>query len=294
MDNQAKNREMQALISLVDEPDRLVFKDIAERIHSFGPEAIPLLEKEWEQTLNPAIQKRIENLIHSIQFEEVSGAFRHWVEGGCKDLFEGWMILVRFQYPQVNEEDLHYEINQIRKDIWLEINENLTALEQVKVFNHVFYDIHGFSGDTETYHAPENSFLNKVLHSRKGNPLSLSLIYLMLAQSLDLPVFGVNLPEHFVLAYTGNTFDPQTMETGKQSVLFYINAFSRGAVFSRKDVEDFVRQLKLESHPGYYEPCNNRDMIKRMLNNLVIAFEKAGSAQKAREMDQLRKILNGD
>ena len=292
MDNQAKNREMQALISLVDEPDRLIFKDIAERIHSFGPEAIPLLEREWEQTLNPAIQKRIENLIRSIQFEDVCAAFRYWVEGGCKDLFEGWMILVRFQYPQVNEEDLHYEINQIRKDIWLEINENLTALEQVKVFNHVFYDIHGFSGDTETYHAPENSFINKVLHSRKGNPLSLSLIYLMLAQSLDMPVFGVNLPEHFILAYTGNTFDPQTMETGKQSVLFYINAFSRGAVFSRKDVEDFVRQLKLESHSGYYEPCNNRDMIKRMLNNLVIAYEKAGAAQKAREMDQLRKILN--
>lgn len=293
MDSDTKIREMQALISLVDEPDQIIYNDIAKRIYSFGQDAVPLLEQAWENNLDPGIQNRIETIIHSIQFEEVVSEFTHWVDSGCINLIDGWILITRYQYPFLNESELHYEISQVRKDIWLEINENLTALEQIKVFNHVFYDLHGFKGDIETYHSPENSFLNKVLQSRKGNPLSLSIIYLSLAQSLDLPVFGVNLPEHFVLAYTGNTFDPDTMMMDRQTVLFYINAFSKGAVFSRKDVEDFLKQLNLEAHPSFFEPCSNRDIMQRMLNNLIISFQKEEATDKVNEMIKLRGILGG-
>ncbi len=282
---------MQALITLVDEPDQKIYEDISGRIRAFGPEVIPFLEHAWENNLNTALQSRLESLIHSIQYEEIVKDFTQWVEAGGVDLLEGWIILTRYQYPTVNEAELHFEINQIRKDIWLEMNDNLTALEQIKVFNHVFYDIHGFKGDAETYHAPGNSFLNKVLQSRKGNPLSLSIIYLTLAQSLDLPVFGVNLPEHFVLAYTSNIFNPQTLMMDKQKVLFYINAFSKGAVFTRQDVEDFLRHLNLESKPSYFEPCSNLEIIERMINNLIIAYQKEEALEKAKEMIRLRSLL---
>lgn len=291
MDDQVKIRQMQALISMVDEPDPLVFQDIAMRLQAFGPEAIPFLEQAWENNLDPGMQKRIEELIHTIQFEHIASEFSLWVQGGCRDLLEGWIILTRYQYPFVDESHIYYEISQIRKDIWLEINDNLTALEQVKIFNHVFYNIHGFKGDVEGYHSPENSFLNKVLQSRKGNPLSLSIVYLSLAQSLDIPVFGVNLPEHFILAYTGNTFDPDTMMMERQTVLFYINAFSKGMVFTRKDVEDFIRQLNLEPQHSYFEPCSNADIIQRMLNNLIIAYQRIENLEKAKEMIRLRGIL---
>ncbi|MFO7977839.1 MAG: transglutaminase-like domain-containing protein [Bacteroidales bacterium] len=282
---------MQALITLVDEPDQKIYEDISGRIRAFGPEVIPFLEHAWENNLNTALQSRLESLIHSIQYEEIVKDFTQWVEAGGVDLLEGWIILTRYQYPTVNEAELHFEINQIRKDIWLEMNDNLTALEQIKVFNHVFYDIHGFKGDAETYHAPGNSFLNKVLQSRKGNPLSLSIVYLTLAQSLDLPVFGVNLPEHFVLAYTSNIFNPQTLMMDKQKVLFYINAFSKGAVFTRQDVEDFLRHLNLESKPSYFEPCSNLEIIERMINNLIIAYQKEEALEKAKEMIRLRSLL---
>jgi regulator of sirC expression with transglutaminase-like and TPR domain len=80
---------------------------------------------------------------------------------------------------------------------------------------------------------------------------------MLLAQSLDIPVHGINLPEHFVLAYTGNTINPDTLEYSSNNVLFYINAFSRGMVFSYKDVEVFLKQLNQESKPEYFLPCNN-------------------------------------
>ncbi|MBW6498013.1 MAG: transglutaminase-like domain-containing protein [Bacteroidales bacterium] len=291
MDSDTKIREMEALVSLVDDPDLEIFRQVSEKLHDFGPEAIPFLQKAWDNCFDPLVQNRIEMLMHQINFDHVVKDLSKAFEKDCKDLLSAWISLSRYHYPGLNEEDIQYEMNQIRKDIWLELNENLTALEQIKVFNHVFFDVHGFSGNLENYHAYNNSYVNQVLHSRKGNPLSLSTIYLLIAQSLDLPVFGVNLPEHFVLAYTGKAFDTESMRMEDNKVLFYINPFSRGMVFSAQEVEKYIRQLKLEPLPAYYEPCSNSDIVLRMINNLVNAYENEGKLENKREMEHIRAVL---
>jgi regulator of sirC expression with transglutaminase-like and TPR domain len=291
MEGDIKIREMQALVSLVDDPDLEVFREVSEKIHKFGPEAIPYLQKAWDNCFDPLVQNRIETLMHQINFDNVVLELGRSFDKECKDLMGAWISLSRFQYPGLNEDDIQYEMNQIRKDIWLELNENLTALEQIKVFNHVFFDIHGFTGNLDNYHAADNSFINKVLHSRKGNPLSLSAIYMLVAQSLDLPVFGVNLPEHFVLAFTGKAFDTETMRMEDNKVLFYINPFSRGMVFSSHEVEKYIQQLKLEPLPAYYNPCNNCEIVLRMINNLVNAYETDRATEKQKEMEYIRAVL---
>ncbi len=291
MDSDTKIREMQALVSLIDDPDLDVFREVSEKIHDFGSDAIPYLQKAWDNCLDPLVQNRIETLMHQINLDKVIEELIKAFDKNCKDLFGAWVSLSRFQYPGLNEEDLQYELNQIRKDIWLELNENLTALEQVKVFNHVFFDIHGFVANIDNYHSADNSFINKVLHSRKGNPLSLSVVYLLIAQSIDLPIHGVNLPEHFVLAYTGRAFDPQTLRMEDNKVLFYINPFSRGMVFSAQEVEKFIRKLNLEPIPAFVEPCSNCEIVLRMINNLINAYETDGTHLKKREMEHIRAVL---
>ncbi len=292
MSREEKIREIQALVSLIDEPDQKVFDEISSQIHSFGPEVIPFLEAHGEAVVDALAHKRIERLIHEINFEEIVKEFETWVSGGCVELLPACILVARYRYPAILEEDIFREINKIRKEIWLELNENLTALEQIRVFNHVFYEVQGFGGNTDNYHSPQNSYINKVLENRKGNPLSIGIIYMHIAQSLDMPVFGINLPEHFVLAYTGTEPNPYTLEKNKQVVLFYINAFSRGAVFSRQDVELFLKQLNLPLNPDFFLPCRNPDIIKRMLNNLVNAYEKEGTDDRVAELDRLRKILD--
>lgn len=291
MDSETKIREMQALVSLIDDPDLDVFREVADKLHGFGSDAIPYLQKAWDNCLDPLVQGRIETLMHQINIDKVIKDLSKAFEKNCKDLFGAWVSLSRFQYPGLNEEDLQYELNQIRKDIWLELNENLTALEQVKVFNHVFFDIHGFYPNIDNYHSADNSFINRVLHSRKGNPLSLSVVYMLLAQSIDLPIYGVNVPEHFVLAYTGRAFDPLTLRMDDNKVLFYINPFSRGMVFSSQEVEKFLKKLSLEPIPAYVEPCNNCEIVLRMINNLVSAYETDGTRQKQLEMEHIRAVL---
>ena len=176
--------------------------------------------------------------------------------------------------------------------MWIELNQGLTALEKVRVINHIIFDVHSYSGNTNNYHAPQNSYFNNMMESKKGNPLSLSILYCVIAQELNLPIYGVNLPEHFILAYvdTGEIL-PALSNNIADKVLFYINAFSKGSVFSNKEIDVFIKQLKLEPDSKYYEPCSNLSMIKRLLNNLIYSYQKLGYPDKMEELQQLQDCL---
>ena len=155
------------------------------------------------------------------------------------------------------------------------------------VFNHIFYNIHGFSGNTTSHQDPQNSYINQVLETKKGNQISLAIIYAIIAQKLDIPVYGVNLPQHFILAYVDETMQSE-FENG---ILFYINAFNKGFIFGRRDVDMFLKQLNLKYDRQFYEPCSNVDIIKRVLRNLISAYEHASSSDKVNELTELLDIL---
>jgi len=289
--DQHDEREIKALISLTDEPDDRIFAEIAEKIFSYGSTAIPYLEERWENSFDTEMQHRILEIIHKIQFETVTTQLNNWVNSGAMNLFEAYIIITRFQYPDINETEIINKIEAIRKDIWLELNSELTALEKIKVVNHILFEVHKFGGNSEDFHAPQNLYLNTLLETHKGNPLSLGMLYIIIAQQLDIPVYGVNLPDHFVLAYT-NELDEESLEfLDKNEVLFYINPFSKGAVFSRKEVELFITQLKIEPKEFFFQPCKNVDIIRRLINNLIYSYEKSGHVQKTKELGVLMNIL---
>jgi len=128
--------------------------------------------------------------------------------------------------------------------------------------------------------------LHRVLETKRGNPLSLCVIYLLVAQRLDLPVFGVNLPNLFVLTYLVKKDDDD------QAVLpFYINCYNRGIILSKADIEHYVGQLGITSQASFYEPCTHLDIVRRAMRNLQVGFEKLQEPAKAEEVAQLLAIL---
>lgn len=284
--------ELNALISLLDDPDESIFEHINQQILAQGPKIIADLEQAWEASKSPLQQQRIENLIQKIQFSETSFALNQWIASGGKDLLEGSIIIAKYQFPDLNEKKIHSYIDQLKQDIWIELNPNLTALEQVRVINHILFEVHHFIGNNSDFHHPHNSFINMVLESKRGNPLSLSIIYAILAQRLSMPIYGVNLPQHFILAYMGgdSTFGLYDLDKNKE-VLFYINAFSKGTIFNRNEVEVYLQQLKLTPNDNYFYPCSNIEMVKRMINNLIFAYDKLGNELKTEDMKLLLKCF---
>jgi regulator of sirC expression with transglutaminase-like and TPR domain len=288
MEQQLNDSEIKALISLLDDSDKDVYTHIEERLISLGKEVIPILEDAWSGAFDAVMQQRIEHIVHKIQFDTLVEDLKLWIHTGDHDLLAGAILIARYQYPDLDIEKIYEQIANIKKDIWLEINENLTALEIVNVLNHIFFTKYGFSGNTSNYHAPQNSFINVVLESKKGNPLALSIIYEVIAQSLSLPIYGVNLPEHFILAFMDET-DLENPDVAK--VLFYINAFSKGTVFGKADIDQFVKRLNLEPESSHYLPCTNRDMIQRMLRNLSNSYSKLGDTDKVDELNEMIQLF---
>lgn len=288
MEQQLNDSEIKALISLLDDSDKDVYTHIEERLISLGKEVIPILEDAWSGAFDAVMQQRIEHIVHKIQFDTLVEDLKLWIHTGDHDLLAGAILIARYQYPDLDIDKIYEQIANIKKDVWLEINENLTALEIVNVLNHIFFTNYGFSGNTQNYHAPQNSFINVVLESKKGNPLALSIIYEVIAQSLSLPIYGVNLPEHFILAFMDET-DLENPDVAK--VLFYINAFSKGTVFGKADIDQFVKRLNLEPESSHYLPCTNRDMIQRMLRNLSNSYSKLGDTDKVDELNVMIQLF---
>ena len=283
---------LNALINLLDDPDEEVFFNVKENLLSLGTHIIPDLEKAWEQSLDENYQERIENIIQKIQYRSTKNELENWNHNFKNDLLKGAYLLAKYQYPDLDFQVLDEQITQIKKDVWLEINDNLTALEKVKILNHILFEVHGFLQNKTNFYSPQNSYINYVLESKKGNPISLAIIYLVVARRLRLPIFGVNLPKNFILAYVDEHgyFNPFT--DSNENVLFYINPYNKGAVFGKKDIEHFIKIQKLKPQKSYFAPCSNSVIIFRLIEHLILSYKKLGYPDKIEDLNNLLELLD--
>lgn len=261
---------------LLDDEDHEVVNHVEEKIMSIGTSVIPLLEQEWESTFNPIIQSKIEDLVHELQFELLKERFLKWKEKEDADLLEGLWIVATYLYPDLELSEISKEVDQLYHELWRHMEDEMTPYDRIKVFNEVFFNQFKFRANTKNFHSPANSMINAVLETKKGNPISLCAVYLLLAQKMKLPIYGVNLPNLFILTY----------QVGEES--FYINVFNRGLIFTREDIDNYLESLQLEKQDIFYDPCSNLDIILRALRNLVVSFEKLGDYHKA---DEIKLIL---
>nr|WP_294793207.1 transglutaminase-like domain-containing protein [uncultured Mucilaginibacter sp.] len=280
--------EVNSLIRLLDDPDQEIYNHVHDKLLSYGSEAIEYLEGAFEQAFDPILQERIANLVHEIQFGILKTDLKLWHQSGSFDLLQGILVINRYQYPDLDEQKLINQIEAIKRDVWIQMMNEASPVEQVKLINHVFYHLHGFSGNTTNHQDPQNSYLNQVLETKKGNQIMLASIYSIVAQKLDIPVYGVNLPQHFILAYMDESQQSE-MEGG---VLFYINAFNKGFIFGRRDVDMFLKQLNLNFDKQFYEPCSNTDIVRRILRNLISSYEHLSAPDKVNELNELLNILD--
>ena len=274
------NTELQALISLLDDPDPKIFDEVKGKLISFGDDVIPFLENAWESSFDILLQNRIEDIIHHLQFENNKIELVNWKKSD-KDLIGGAIIIAKYQYPDLEEDKIRDYIKQITQDVWIELNENLTALEKVKVLNRMIFDVHGFYGNTKNINSPKNSYINNVIERKKGNPITLGILYLAICQKLDIPMHGVDVPAHFILTYTDDN----------KNVLFYLNIFNKGAVFNSHDIDKFLEQLKIAPKDEYYIPCSNLTIIRRLVQHLIYTYDNLGYQDKRLELEELYSLL---
>ena len=294
---QVSDKEFRALITLLDDNDTEVYTHVSEKLLSLGVEGIPLLESAWETSENQVIQTRLESLIGNIQFSNVKDRLIKWIATDGEDLLEGALLVAKFQYPELDEFKITQKVDSISKNIWIELNPALTQTEEVHVINHVFFQLHGFFGQQTPTLDPDLGYLNTLLDTKKGNSISLSILYLILAQKNDLPIYGVNLPYHFIMTYCRKFLTSEELKANNQekNVQFYINPLSKGIAFSRIEITNYIEQMKLTSSSKFYSPCSNVEIIKTLIYNQLSCYDQNGNADKAQQLKELFDLfLNED
>ena len=285
--------EINALIRLVEDPDPQIYSQVKLKLVSYGSSVLPSIEHTWlKASQNDEHQSKLQDIISEIRVSELSEKLVKWKNSSNRDLLKGALIISQYQYPNINELMIEKEIEKIQQKVWLEINDGNTAFETVKIFNHVMFDICGFKGNKKNFFSPNNSFLYSALRQRQGTPLTLSIIYSIVAQRLEIPIYGVNLPNQFILGFVdeNKTLKMLNIDSERQ-VLFYINPYAKGRIFDHHEIENYLRALKLPMEKEHYEPCSNTVILKRMLSNLCFSYKKIGDTQKVEDLQKLNLIL---
>lgn len=284
-------KEISALLQLIDDPDDEVYDTISEKLLNYGKEIIPNLENLWEHTTDEHVQERIEQLIHRVHFQDLQEELLEWSQSKRPELLRGAILVAKYQYPELDIPVILSLFDQMRRNIWLELNNYLTPLEQVNVFNSILYNYYKLQGHELTEREPKYFFINQVLEGKHGNCYTLGILYLALAEMLDIPVFAVDIPRQFVFAYidTLHPFYAQHSE-GVQQIQFFIDPLS-GMVYTQTDVNTYLKKINAADKESYFKPLDSKRIIYKMLEDLSQCYRYRREETRSEEIQQLMNLL---
>ena len=286
-----ENKEISALFHLIDDPDEDVFSAVSTRIIDYGKGIIPNLENLWENTVSEGIQERIELLIHRLHFRDLTEEFVQWNKNVHQDLLTGSLLVARFQYPELATTQVYQEIEKLRRNIWLELNSYLTPLEQVNVLTSILYNYYNLRGGEVNYQQPEEFLINKQLEAKRGNSIANGILYLILAELLDVPVKAISIPKQFVLGYFKADYDfTKHSENPIYKTEFFIDPMS-GHVFTHKDVDNYFKRINVPPNASYFKPLSNKRIIQTLLEELSKCYDNDKDRYKQRELLSLAELI---
>lgn len=286
-----ETREIAALMNLIDDPDNEVFDTVSNRIISYGKDIISNLEQLWENTPDEGTQDKIEILIHRLHFQDLQAGVTAFANAPEQDLMEGLLLVARYQYPDLIATQVLQEIEKIRRNVWLEINSYITALEQINIINRIFYSYHKYKGVEVSYQQPEEFLVNKMIETKRANAILNGIVYQHLCKQLDIPVKVIRVPRQYLLAYFDNSYEYfSTPQEHNHNILFFIDPMS-GHVYSHKDVESYFKKIELTPSPTYFKPMQCNAIIRFLMDEFANCFQDAHKQYKKEELLQLSSIL---
>jgi regulator of sirC expression with transglutaminase-like and TPR domain len=286
-----ENKEITALLHLIDDPDDDVYTTVSEKIFSFGKAIIPNLEDLWENISNEETQERIELLIHRLHFRDLTTDFTAWTNNNGS-LLDGAVIIAKYNYPEMLPATSQQEIEKMRRNVWLELNNYLTPLEKINVMNSIFFNYYKHKGVEISYDNPDNFLINKTLETKKGNAISNGIIYLILCELLDIPVQAINIPRQFILAYFDTQYEAMNpVGHSSEKIKFYIDALT-GQMYSHKDIESYFKRMSVPPVASYFKPKDNKQVIKFLLEELSKCFDNTKNQYKMDELLSLSNLLD--
>jgi regulator of sirC expression with transglutaminase-like and TPR domain len=253
-----------ALITLLADEDPAVYQPVREKILSCGHTACDWLRPHMLSG-DPVLRRRVQEIIHRFGQQTADDHFlafclRH--HGEELDLEHGVWLLAQTQHPDASREAYQALLDEYAGALRERINPAAKPKQLLTIINRFLFEELGFRGDEKNYYDPDNSYLNRVMDRRQGNPISLCLIYLFLARRLRLPVRGIGLPGHFLCRFQNSAGE------------IYIDAFNRGRFLTKADC---IHHLIRGNHPldqDFLTPISSHRTLMRICANLHQSYQR--------------------
>jgi len=263
-----------ALVKLLADDDPAVYQAIRSKILSFGESA-----NDWlrPHTLNsdPVLRRRVQEIVHFLMSQVTDNRFLSFcvTQGEDLDLEEGIWLLAQTQYPDINTAAYAALFDSYVSDLRERIDFGAEPEALLATINRLLFSELEYCGNEENYYDPDNSYLNRVVDRRTGNPISLCLVYLFVTRRLRLPVVGIGMPGHFLVRY-------QSSSTGE----LYIDAFNRGKLLTKADCIKYLLHTSYGFQETYLAPVSPRRILVRVCSNLHQIYSQLSLTEEAARM----------
>jgi regulator of sirC expression with transglutaminase-like and TPR domain len=179
------------------------------------------------------------------------------------DLARAALAIASSNYPNLDIADYLSRIDRLAMEVAERVGDETNVYRSIAGLNDTLFRRHGYRGDRAEYFDPRNSFLNEVMERKKGIPITLSVLYMEVAQRIGFPLHGVGFPGHFLVKY---------MDDAQEIV---IDPFNGGEIQGTATLENLLRRLyggRATMHPDLLEPVTKKQTLRRMLNNLKLIY----------------------
>ncbi len=279
-----KSGEILALINLIDDPDEEIFISITQKFIALGESVIPILTEEKEFSHDDSICSKIDSIIYEVSFSTLKSSLEKWENTSETSLKEASTILSKFIDQTTEIEALEFEIEKIKRSIWLEINDYLTPLEVVNIFNKIFFSYYKFKCHEIANSQYSNFGLTNLLIRKSGNALSMGSIYIIVADLLNLPIRPIDIPGQHLIGY----FTEKNIYTihEEEEILFFIDPIS-GQIYTHSDIEIYLNKISESPTINAIEPSSNKGYISKWIKELAKIQKKNGEIIRSNDLFQL-------
>ena len=261
--------EREAFLSLLDDTSPAVRRALLLRFNELGPATASFLETVARGS-NRVLARHAAWFLDELKFSDPVAEFRGFIRSLNYELESGALLLARTVSPQLDAGDCLTQLDKIAARCRELIVEPSSAREKCRVLNRVLFHEWGFHGNVENYTDPRNSFLDQVLERRTGIPLSLSIVYLLVAERIALELEPVGLPGHFIVGCFADDLP------------FFIDPFDRGVFRDAEEIFDLLRANNIKPKPSDLAPTPVREVLCRSCRNLVNHYTAAGEPERAK------------
>jgi hypothetical protein len=263
--------EINALLNLIEDPDEDIFASITSRFVGIGLEVIPHLDEYKLSCTSEDLIKKTECIISSIEVDVLAGSLKKWKESKEQSFLEASFFISMFLDRENNREALLFELERLRRCIWLELNDYLTPLEEVNILNKIIFGHVKLNGLEVSYNDAIEFDLQYLLATRNGNSYPLGALYMILGEMLGIPIEPIDIPKQNLLCYVeAKDF---FSEVDKDRVLFFIDPVN-GQVYTHRDIENYLKKINYVSPMLPIKPSGKKAYLQKWILEIARCAEE--------------------